>query len=52
MLKLLSGSVQGGGRAEGVLQGELIIQDSDEAHGVVQFINEDVQQLITVRQLE
>ncbi|KAK2144319.1 hypothetical protein LSH36_768g01003 [Paralvinella palmiformis] len=47
MLKLLSGSVQGGGRAEGVLQGELIIQDSDEAHGVVQFINEDVQQLIT-----
>ena len=48
-MKLLPGSVQGGGRAEGVLQGELVIQDSDDAHGIVQFVSEDVQQLITVR---
>ena len=47
-LELLASSVTGGGRVEGVLQGILIIQDSDEAHGVVQFTGPDVQQLITV----
>ena len=38
----------GGARLGGMLAGELIIQDSDEAYGVVQFTADSAQQLVTV----
>lgn len=48
LLQLLPETVQGGARAEGVLEGELIVEDSDEAHGVIQFTNDEAQSLIIV----
>ena len=45
MVQLVADSVLGGARAEGILQGQLIVEDSDKAHGVVQFTNSDAQSL-------
>jgi len=48
-LRLLPGTVSGGARAEGILAGELIIEDSDDAYGVIQFTAASAQMLLTVR---
>ncbi len=37
LLRLLTSSVTGGARAEGVLQGLLVIEDSDDAHGRIEI---------------
>ena len=48
LLKLLPETVTGGARAEGILQGELVIEDSDQAYGTIQFTADNAQYLITV----
>ena len=47
-LNLLAETVTGGARAEGILAGELVIEDSDDAHGVIDFTDPSAQILITV----
>ena len=42
-------SVTGGARAEGILDGLLTIEDSDEVYGVVEFDMEEEQLLDIVR---
>ena len=47
-LYLLPDTVTGGAIAEGVLTGEVIIEDSDDAHGVINIAPESAQKVDTV----
>ncbi|ELU13347.1 hypothetical protein CAPTEDRAFT_91039, partial [Capitella teleta] len=45
VFQLIPSSVTGGARAEGILVADLVIEDSDGGHGVVQFNPDDFQTL-------
>ena len=47
-LRLLPETATGGAKVEGVIAGELVIEDSDDAHGIIELASDDVQKLITV----
>ena len=48
LLYLLPDTVTGGATAEGVLTGEVIIEDSDDAYGVIDIAPESAQRVDTV----
>ena len=47
-LRLLPETATGGAKVEGVIAAELVIEDSDDAHGIIELASDDVQKLITV----
>ena len=47
-LRLLPKTATGGAKVEGVLVGDLVIEDSDAAHGIISLGSDDVQRLVTV----
>ena len=49
VIRLQPITATGGSRAEGILEGHLVIEDSDQAHGVVQLTRDEGQTLSTVR---
>ena len=49
IFQFLPWTVTGGARVEGVIEAELIIEDSDDAYGIVEFNPDDFQALVTVR---
>ena len=47
-LRLLPETATGGAKVEGVLAGDLVIEDSDDAHGVIELGDDGDQMLVTV----
>ncbi len=47
-LQLLPGSVTGGAEAGAVITGEIILEDSDDAYGVINIAPKDAQKIVTV----
>ncbi|XP_077988560.1 adhesion G-protein coupled receptor V1-like [Glandiceps talaboti] len=47
IVRLLPETVTGGAKVEGILEGSLIIQDSDDVYGVIQFSSDTEQRIVT-----
>ena len=47
-IELLANSVTGGARVEGIREGQLVIEDSDNAYGMVRFGAVETQRIVTV----
>jgi hypothetical protein len=49
--ELLPDTISGGARVEGAISATVIVEDSDDAHGLIQFASPSAQSLITVSRL-